>query len=109
MDVQHATLSKMATMDWEHDAFCWIKALTGTPFCTNISQVEIMELQGTHLLSGHQAVEQALCQLLQSCFTKAHGSPFLHPPLLHDIGFLGCSKATKEILEGSYQCPPEMD
>jgi len=109
MDAQHAALSKMVAMEWKHAAFCWIKALKETPFCTNISQVEIIEWQGPWLLSIHQAVEQALCQLLKSHFTKAHGSPFKHLPLLQDVGFLGCSTATKEILEKSYQCPPKMD
>jgi len=109
MDAQHMAVSKLASMEWKRDAFHQIKALKGTPFCTNISQVEIMELQGPQLVSSQQAMEQALCQSLQSCFTKAHGSPFLHQPLLCDVGFWGCGQAAREIVEGSYQCPLEMD
>jgi len=76
---------------------------------TSISQVEITEPQGTCLVTDWKAVEQALCQSLQKRFKKAHGSPFLHPLLLQDVGFLRFGSAAKEILEGSYQCPPDMD
>jgi len=68
-----------------------------------------MEPQGPHMVSSRQAVEQVLCTSLEAQFKKAHGSPFLHPPLLQDVGFLGCGMAAKAILDGSYQCPPNMD
>jgi len=40
---------------------------------------------------------------------KARGSPFLHQPLLQDVGLLGCREAAKSILEGTYQCAPDTD
>jgi len=54
-------------------------------------------------------METALCQALQKCFTKAHGSPFLHGQLLADVSLLGCRLTAKEILEGSYHCPDDAD
>ncbi len=109
MDEQQGAISKLVATERACDAYWQIRALKGTLASTNISQVEITEPHSPHLISGHRAVEQALCQSLQNRFMKAHGSPFLHPPLLQDVGFLGCSLAAKEILEGSYQCPLDMD
>jgi len=54
-------------------------------------------------------VEQALCTLLQQCFTKAHGSPFLHGQLGHDVDPYGWGLAVKSILEGTYLCPLDTD
>jgi len=91
------------------EAYRCIRALKGLPTGTSISQVEIMEPQGPCMVSGRQAVEQVLCTSLEARFKKAYGSPFLHPPLLQDVGFLGCGAAAKVILDGSYQCPLNTD
>jgi len=108
-DAQQVAISHLVAKEQVCDAYRWLWALKGILAGTSISQVEITEPQGNCLVTNHAAVEQALCQSLQKWFTKAHGSPFLHPPLLQDVGFLGCGLAAKEILEGSYQCPLDTD
>jgi len=108
-DDQHKAISKLVTVERNREAFRRIRALKGIRLGTSISQVEVMGPEGTQVISGRQAVEQALCQSLQQRFTKAHGSPFLHQPLLQDVGFLGCRTAAQEILAGTYQCPPDTD
>jgi len=104
-DMQQVAISHLVAKECVCDAYHWIRALKGIPASTSISQVEITKPQGNCLVTNCAAVEQVLCQSLQKRSTKAHGSPFLHPPLLQDVGFLRCGSATKEILEGSYQCP----
>jgi len=71
--------------------------------------VEITGANGPQLITGQQAVEQALCQSLQQRFTKAHSSPFLHQQLLQDVGFLRCGAAAQAMLEGTYRNPPDTD
>jgi len=71
--------------------------------------VEVSGELGPQIISGRVNVEQALCQSLQTQFTKAHGSPFLHGKLLDDVGLLGCGPAAKDILEGTYNCPADAD
>jgi len=108
-DAQQIALSHLVAKERVREAYRRIRALKGLPSGTSISQVEITDPQGSCVVSGQQAVEQALCTSLAAQFRKAHGSPFLHPPLLQDVGFLGCGEAAKAILDGSYQCPPNTD
>ena len=76
---------------------------------SSISQVEVPGPLGPRIVSDRHSVEQALCDSLQHRFTKAHGSPFLHGQLAHDVGLFGCGPAATQILEGTYQCPPDTD
>jgi len=108
-DAQHSAILKLITGERNREAYRRIRALKGSTVGTSISQVEITGANGPQLITGRHAVEQALCQSLQQRFTRAHGSPFLHQPLLKDVGFLGCGAAAQAILEGTYQCPPETD
>jgi len=108
-DDQHKAISQLVKVERNRDAYRRIRALKGIRFGTSIRQVEITGPDGTQVVSGQHAVEQTLCQSLQQRFTKAHGSPFLHQPLLQDVGFLGCGTAAQEILAGTYQCPPDTD
>jgi len=108
-DAQQIALSHLVAKERVREAYRRIRALKGLPSGTSISQVEIADPQGPRVVSGQQAVEQALCTSLAARFQKAHGLPFLHSPLLQDVGFLGCGEAAQAILDGSYQCPPNTD
>jgi len=108
-DAQHSAILKLIAGECNREAYRRIRMLKGSKVGTSISQVEITGANGPQLITGRHAVEQALCQSLQQRFTRAHGSPFLHQPLLKDVGFLRCGAAAQAILEGTYQCPPETD
>jgi len=100
-------LSKLMAIEKTRDAYHQIWALKGCKTGNSISQVEIDTPSGTEILLGQQAIEHQLCQSLQTCFTKAHGSPFLHGQLAQDIGPYGCGLAATAILDGTYACLPE--
>jgi len=51
----------------------------------------------------------ALCQMLRTHFTKAHGSPFLQNPLAQQVGYFGEGPAAQTILEGTFVRPQDMD
>jgi len=108
-DAQHSAIQKLVAGECSHKAYQHFQALKGTKLGTSISQVEITGENGPQVIMGQQVVEQALCQSLQQCFTKAHGSPFLHQPLLNNVGFLGCRGAAQAILEGTYHCHLDTD
>jgi len=93
------------TVECNREAFRHIRALKG-------NQYQPGGNYGSRWHAGYlwpTAVEQTLCQSLQQWFTKAHGSPFLHQPLLQDVGFLGCGTTAQEILASTYQCPTDTD
>jgi len=96
---------KLVSTKCNREAYWRIRSLKGLHASTSISQVEISGLDGPQLISECQAVEATLCQSLSVQFTKAHGSPFLHLPLLQDMGCSSCGLAATAILEGTYQCP----
>jgi len=108
-DAQHQAISKLMSVEKSRNGFHRIRSLRGGLQGSSISQVEINGEFGPQLISGKTNVEHALCHALQKHFTKAHGSPFLHGQLLHDIGLLGCGQAAKAILDGSYECPDDAD
>jgi len=70
-DAQHSAILKLVAGERSHKAYRCIWALKGTKLGTSISQVEITRENGPQVIMGQQAVEQALCQSLQQCFTKA--------------------------------------
>jgi len=109
LDTQHQAISRLMSLEKSRDSFHHIQLLKGGPKGTSISQVGINGTFGPQLISGRTNVENALCQALQKCFTKAHSSPFLHCQLLADVSLLSCSPAAKEILEGTYHCLDDAD
>jgi hypothetical protein len=42
-------------------------------------------------------------------YAQSHNSPFLTSPLLEDFGFLGNQNKVQDILDGTYECPAEVD
>jgi hypothetical protein len=42
-------------------------------------------------------------------YAQSHNSPFPTSPLLEDFGFLGNQNKVQDILDGTYQCPAEVD
>ncbi len=75
----------------------------------SISAVEMTTLTGTEVATSHVAVEAMLSASLQKWFTRAHGSPFLKPPLALLVGVFGTGTAAQEILDGTFVCPPDLD
>jgi len=108
-DAHYRAIQKLVRLEKIRDAFRRIRALKGIKQGSSISQVEVSGPLGSQIVSDRRSVEQALCHSLQQRFTKAHGSPFLHGQLALDVDPYGCGWAAKEILEGTYVCPPDTD
>jgi len=106
-DAHHMAITKLVAVEKMRDAYRHIQMLKGCKMGNSISQVEIDTPTGPQILSGRQAIEEQLCSSLQTRFTKAHGSPFLHGRLAQDVGPYGCGAAAQAILNGTYICPPE--
>jgi len=75
----------------------------------SISAVEYTTTSGIALATSRPDVEQVLSNALSSRFSRAHGSPFLQPPLAPLVGPFGTGPAAKAILEGTFSCLPDLD
>jgi len=106
-DEHHRAIAKLVAAEKTREAYRRIRVLKGCKMGNSISQVEIDTPTGPHILSSRQEIEAQLCNSLQTRFTKAHGSPFLHGRLAQDVGPYGCGAEAQAILHGTYVCPPE--
>ena len=60
-------------------------------------------------MTNRSEMEQALLDESQRRFTQASDTPFMKDPLFSLVGKLGITAASKEILEGTFQCPEDVD
>jgi len=109
LDAHHQAITKHMATKKNWDSFCHIHQLQGDKKGSSITQVKISSELGPQLILGKANIKQAICQSLQQQFTKAPGYPFLHGKILSHVSLLGCSTTAKEILEGTYQCPLDVD
>jgi len=110
-DAHHKAIARLMRLEHLRDTFRRIRYLRHPSKGSSISQVEVTSptTGNTQLHSDKNSVELALCQALQHRFKKAHGSPFLHEPLVNQVGLFGEGPAAKAILEGTFECPPNLD
>ena len=59
--------------------------------------------------SDKRRVEQAIMQSNAARFCLTEDTPPLQDPLLSDLSYLGITEASKQILAGTYVCPPRVD
>ena len=76
---------------------------------SSVSQIEVPGPEGPLYITSQQEVEQHLSEALALCFQLTAHSPFLVDPLRFELGLLGTSPAAQLILQGTYQCPAEVD
>lgn len=60
-------------------------------------------------LTNQTEIETALLQELKQCFNQAATTPFLQIPLIHDVGPLGTTDASRSILDGNYHPAVDVD
>jgi hypothetical protein len=69
-----------------------------------------IKTDGEDLLFNTQAgVEEQASRKLTDLFKLACGAPISSGQLFDDIGYLGDTTSTRAILEGTYECPPDMN
>ena len=68
-----------------------------------------MELQGSkhsYISSDKDQMEQALLKEYEAKYKLEHSSPFLHEPLLSDLGLMAFTNNADKVLDGTYVSPP---
>ena len=61
------------------------------------------------IFSSQEDIEEVAATHLSDRFKSAHSAPISSGKLLDDIGFLGDTKTVRDILEGTYEYPPDTD
>jgi len=79
------------------------------PTLISVSQIEVPGPDGPLHITSQQEVEQHLSEALALRFQLTAHSPFLVDPLWFELGLLGTSPAAQAILQGTFQCPAEVD
>jgi len=64
---------------------------------------------GISVFATKQGVEDQAAAKLKERFQTARIAPICNDQLLEDFGYLGEKEATREVLDGTYQCPPGTD
>jgi len=108
-DEHHKAITRLVSLEALHESYCHIQTIQNHLAGCSISLVKYSPPAGTVLPTSHTEVEAALSTALQSCFTCAHRSPFLNLPLAPLVIPYGTGPATKEILTGTFHCPPDTD
>jgi len=91
------------------DTYCHICAIRNVSLGHSILALETTTPTGTEVATSREAMEATLSAFLQQRFTRAHGSPFLKPPLAPVVGAFGTGTAAQDILNRTFICPPELD
>jgi len=109
LDTHHQPIAHLISLEWLWDTYQHIQALKTWSSGSSISQVDCTTSAGIQLTASKSDVENTLCHTLCSCFTWAHGSPFLHCPLVELIGSFGTRWAAQSVPEGTFISPPNVD
>ena len=56
-----------------------------------------------------EAVEKVIMENNTKCFRLTENTPPMQEPLLLNLGYLGDTLEAEAILNGTYECPPEVD
>jgi hypothetical protein len=65
------------------------------------------EFDITHESTDTDTIYQACSQEGLDRYGQCYDTPFMQPPLQTDFGFLGNQTAIDQVLDGTYQCPPD--
>jgi len=102
-------ISRLISLKVLCNSYCHIHAIRQQSVGCSISTVEYTSPAGPVLTTTKSKVETALSTALQAQFKCAHGSPFLQAPLALLVGPFSTGPAAAAILEGTLQCPLDVD
>jgi len=105
----HKVISRLISLKVLCNSYCHIHAIRQQSVGCSISTVEYTSPAGPVLTTTKSKVETALSTALQAQFKCAHGSPFLQAPLALLVGPFRTGPAAAAILEGTFQCPLDVD
>jgi len=105
----HKVIRHLVSLEALCDTYHQIWVIKNASAGKSILAVEFTTPFGTEITTSRVAVEVTLSTSLKTWFTRAHGSPFLKPPLAPLVGNFGTGKAAQEILEDTFNCPLELN
>jgi len=109
LDAHHKAIARLVKLEALRDSYRRIRALRNLSTGRSISSVEYTTPSGNRIVTDQHEVEQVLSGTLSKRFCNAHGSPFLHSPLVQQVGLDGTGPAAQAILQGTFVCPPGTD
>lgn len=71
-------------------------------------QMEISLNNKTYLSTDHEQLEDALMHENEQKYRLAYSSPFMHEPPFSDFGHMTFTDNSTAVLDGTYQCPPNI-
>jgi len=78
--------------------------------CDSTTSVKVRDSTGHwQEISDKGAMEEAIMAGTKTKYTAAFGTPFMVPPLVIELGYLGKGRAADEVLQGVYTIPPSTD
>jgi hypothetical protein len=75
-----------------------------------LSSIEIKDAKGNWIdVIDQSSIESELLMELRTRFNQATGTPFQSEPLLSEVGSLGTTEKSQQILQGTYEPPEHTD
>ena len=100
---------RMMKEEEDRRAYRFLRSLLGRERAASVSVVK--ELVGDTYVAqeGQEAVEGAIMTNNEARFRLTEDTPPMTAPLVDDLGYLGCTDEAKQILDGTYVPPAELD
>ena len=73
------------------------------------TQVFVTKNNQRRLVMMQEDLEQVCINENEAHFSQSSDTPFMQPPLCHDLGFLAKTTAATQILHGTYEVPNNID
>ena len=102
--------SRMLRIERQRQSNRHLRRVQGTLRSGSVSKVEELNENGEPVIrEGQEEVEQAVMANNEARFRLTENTPPMTEPLRSELGFLGNTEAARQILNGTYECPPEVD
>ena len=89
--------------------FRWMKHTLKKQWAGSVQRIGMGSGDTYREYSDKCRVEQAIMQSNSARFRMTENTPPLLDPLLSDLGYLGITDVSRQILAGTYACPPSVD
>lgn len=87
-----------------------VRAVLGKITGGSVYRVEVQDEEGNYSTKTEQAeVEHFIMENNEKRFRLTESTPMLQQPLREELGLLAATQAAKQILRGTYKCPPQTD
>jgi hypothetical protein len=106
---QDKELQQLRTIEQQRTVARNIKRMQGKLQRNATTQVCISNEQGRRTVTSKEDIEDACIEENISRFSQSNNTPLMQEPLLSLIGYLANTQAAEDILQGTFETPPETD